>query len=102
MMITEKDNIPITRRNLVHFYYLQIHFITLNSSELKKSIIAHCLVWQTKLGELLRKITEYDIDEVYAYVEKSSEEAMKVNIEMFIGILICKYTQYFLLNKYFI
>ena len=56
----------------------QIHFITLNSSELKKSIIAHCIVWQTRLGELLRSITEADIDVIYAYVEKSSEEAMKV------------------------
>ncbi|KAL4710610.1 hypothetical protein ACJJTC_003246 [Scirpophaga incertulas] len=56
----------------------QIHFITLNSSELKKSIIAHCMIWQTKLGELLRTITESDIDEIYIYVEKNSEEAMKM------------------------
>ncbi|CAG9579057.1 unnamed protein product [Danaus chrysippus] len=54
----------------------QIHFVTLNSSELKKSIIAHCLVWQTKLGELLRKITEADIDVVYSYTEQSSTDAM--------------------------
>ncbi|KAM3963696.1 LOW QUALITY PROTEIN: dynein heavy chain 2, axonemal kl-2 [Aphomia sociella] len=60
----------------------QIHFITLNSSELKKSIISHCLLWQVKLGELLRKITEEDIDNVYAYVEKSSEEAMKMPADL--------------------
>ncbi|XP_052739543.1 dynein axonemal heavy chain 2 [Bicyclus anynana] len=54
----------------------QIHFITLNSCELKKSIISHCLVWQTKLGELLKRITEDDIDTVYNYIEKSSTEAM--------------------------
>ncbi|KAG6451923.1 hypothetical protein O3G_MSEX007393 [Manduca sexta] len=60
----------------------QIHFITLNSSDLKKSIIAHCLVWQTKLGELLRKISESDIDKVYTYVEKSSEEAMKMPADL--------------------
>lgn len=57
----------------------QIHFITLNSSELKKSIIAHCLVWQNKLGDLLKKITEADIETVYAYIEKSSKEAMTVS-----------------------
>nr|XP_049696661.1 dynein axonemal heavy chain 2 [Helicoverpa armigera] len=60
----------------------QIHFITLNSSELKKSIIAHCIVWQTRLGELLRTITEADIDVVYNYVEKSSEQAMKVPTDL--------------------
>ncbi|XP_053613118.1 dynein axonemal heavy chain 2 isoform X1 [Plodia interpunctella] len=60
----------------------QIHFITLNSSELKKSIIAHCLKWQVKLGELLRAITEADIDVVYAYVEKSSEDAMKMPADL--------------------
>ncbi|XP_068632350.1 dynein axonemal heavy chain 2 [Battus philenor] len=60
----------------------QIHFVTLNSSELKKSIIAHCLVWQIKLGELLRKITENDIDVVYVYVEKSSEEAMTMPTDL--------------------
>ncbi|KAG7305948.1 hypothetical protein JYU34_008511 [Plutella xylostella] len=56
----------------------QIHFITLNSSELKKSIIKHCHKWQTKLGELLRQITEEDIDKVYDYVEQSSEEVMRM------------------------
>lgn len=30
------------------------------------------------LGELLRKITEFDIDEIYTYVEKCSEAAMQV------------------------
>lgn len=49
---------------------------------MKKSIIAHCLVWQTKLGELLRKITEGDIDKVYVYVEKSSEDAMKMPADL--------------------
>ncbi|RVE54736.1 hypothetical protein evm_000503 [Chilo suppressalis] len=62
--------------------YNQIHFISLNSNELKKSIIAHCLVWQTKLGELLQRITEHDIDVIYTYVEKSSEEAMKMPADL--------------------
>lgn len=57
---------------------MQIHFVTLNSSVLKKSIIKHCLRWQVMLGELLRKITEFDIDEIYTYVEKCSEAAMQV------------------------
>ncbi|VVD00552.1 unnamed protein product [Leptidea sinapis] len=60
----------------------QIHFITLNSSNLKKSIIAHCLVWQTKLGELLRRITEADIDVVYEYIERSSVEAMTMPVDL--------------------
>ncbi|XP_045516056.1 dynein axonemal heavy chain 2 [Pieris brassicae] len=60
----------------------QIHFITLNSSELKKSIIVHCSVWQTKLGELLRTITESDIDVIYAYIERSSVEAMTMPADL--------------------
>lgn len=52
--------------------------MTLNSSELKKSVIQHCLLWQIKLGELLRTMAEYDIDTIYSYVERSSEEAMRV------------------------
>ncbi|CAH2077128.1 unnamed protein product, partial [Iphiclides podalirius] len=60
----------------------QVHFVTLNSSELKKAIIQHCLTWQIKLGELLRKITESDIDVVYAYIEKSSEEAMTMPTDL--------------------
>ncbi|CAB3235267.1 unnamed protein product [Arctia plantaginis] len=79
----EFDALIINYNNLANSVQIletinQIHFVTLNSSELKKSIIAHCIVWQTKLGELLRTITECDIDVVYNYVEKSSEEAMKM------------------------
>ncbi|XP_050561707.1 dynein axonemal heavy chain 2 [Spodoptera frugiperda] len=79
----EFDDLIINYSNLANSVQIQetinqIHFITLNSSELKKSIISHCIVWQTKLGELLRTITEADIDVIYNYVEKSSEEAMKV------------------------
>ncbi|KAJ8721220.1 hypothetical protein PYW07_001995 [Mythimna separata] len=78
----EFDNLIINYSNLANSVQIQetvnqIHFITLNSSELKKAIIAHCIVWQVKLGVLLRSITEQDIDVIYAYVEKSSEEAMK-------------------------
>ncbi|KAJ2950232.1 hypothetical protein O0L34_g11594 [Tuta absoluta] len=54
----------------------QIHFVTVTSGELKKSAIAHCLVWQTKLGELLRKITEEAVDAIYTYIEVSSGQAM--------------------------
>lgn len=64
------------------FCLLQIHFVTLNSSELKKAVIQHCLLWQTKLGELLRTMAEYDIDAIYSYVERSSEEAMRVIISL--------------------
>ncbi|XP_013149055.1 PREDICTED: dynein heavy chain 2, axonemal [Papilio polytes] len=83
----EFDNLIITYTDLANTVQVQetvnqIHFVTLNSSELKKSIIAHCLTWQVKLGELLRKITESDIDVVYAYVEKSSEEAMTMPTDL--------------------
>ncbi|XP_045494772.1 dynein axonemal heavy chain 2 [Colias croceus] len=81
------DELIINYSNLANAVQIQetinqIHFITLNSSELKKSIIAHCLVWQTKLGELLRVITEADIDVVYAYIEKSSVEAMTMPADL--------------------
>ncbi|XP_038214645.1 dynein heavy chain 2, axonemal [Zerene cesonia] len=81
------DELIINYSNLANAVQIQetinqIHFITLNSSELKKSIIAHCLVWQIKLGELLRVITEADIDVVYAYIEKSSVEAMTMPADL--------------------
>ncbi|XP_046962283.1 dynein axonemal heavy chain 2 [Vanessa cardui] len=81
------DELIINYSNLANAVQIQetinqIHFITLNSSELKKSIISHCLVWQTKLGELLRKITECDIDNVYAYIDKSSTEAMTMPTDL--------------------
>ncbi|CAG4949539.1 unnamed protein product [Colias eurytheme] len=81
------DELIINYSNLANAVQIQetinqIHFITLNSSELKKSIIAHCLVWQTKLGELLRIITEADIDVIYAYIEKSSVEAMTMPADL--------------------
>ncbi|XP_037870398.1 dynein axonemal heavy chain 2 isoform X3 [Bombyx mori] len=83
----EFDALIINYSNLANSVQIQetinqIHFVTLNSNHLKKSIIAHCLVWQTKLGELLRKITESDIDKVYVYVEKSSEDAMKMPADL--------------------
>ncbi|XP_041988681.1 dynein axonemal heavy chain 2 isoform X2 [Aricia agestis] len=78
---TDFDQLIISYGNLANSIQIQdtinqIHFITLNSNELKKSLIQHCSNWQTQLGELLCKITESDIDDVYIYMEKHSTEAM--------------------------
>lgn len=50
-----------------------VHFIMINAADLKKSIIDHCIQWQQMLCQLLLKMTNDKIDDVYTYI--------KVNIE---------------------
>ncbi|XP_025835309.1 dynein heavy chain 2, axonemal-like [Agrilus planipennis] len=54
-----------------------VHFIVVNSTELKKSIVEHCFLWQEKLCKLLHDMTVEKIDAIYDYVELYSELVMK-------------------------
>nr|XP_015838947.1 PREDICTED: dynein heavy chain 2, axonemal [Tribolium castaneum] len=54
-----------------------VHFIRINCSELKKSIIEHCLQWQMKLCQLLYKLTVRNIDDVYEYIKVNTEAVLK-------------------------
>lgn len=51
-----------------------VHFIVLNSSELKKAIIAHCIEWQEKLCQLLYEMTVDKIEFIYSYTKINSEK----------------------------
>lgn len=50
-----------------------VHFIVVNSLDLKKAIIEHCIEWQSKLCALLNKLTNKKINHVYDYIETNSE-----------------------------
>lgn len=51
-----------------------VHFILVNSSDLKRSITDHCVEWQTKLCDLLYKLTIGKIKHVYEYSKTNSEQ----------------------------
>lgn len=51
-----------------------VHFILVDSSELKRAIIEHCVEWQTKLCTLLHKLTLEKISHVYEYTNEYSEK----------------------------
>lgn len=50
-----------------------VHFILVNSSDLKKAITDHCLEWQRKLCNLLYKMTVNKIHHVYDYTRRNGE-----------------------------
>lgn len=50
-----------------------VHFIMINAGDLKKSIIEHCVTWQRMLCELLRKMTNEKIEQVYEYIRINTE-----------------------------
>lgn len=50
-----------------------VHFIVLNCSDLKKSIIAHCMQWEEKLCNLLFKLTLNKITHIYDYTKLNTE-----------------------------
>ncbi|XP_031338901.1 dynein heavy chain 2, axonemal-like isoform X2 [Photinus pyralis] len=54
-----------------------VHFIVVNSVELKKSIIDHCIDWQNNLCALLHKLTVEKVRHVYAYIHTNSEVVMR-------------------------
>lgn len=51
-----------------------VHFLQINCSDLKKSIIEHCVEWQNKMCLLLFNLTERKIDNIYEYMDKFGKE----------------------------
>ncbi|KAF5308522.1 hypothetical protein FQR65_LT06187 [Abscondita terminalis] len=54
-----------------------VHFIVVNSVELKKAIIGHCIEWQQRLCDLLNKLTDQKVASVYKYINTNSSLVMK-------------------------
>ncbi|KAF5292010.1 hypothetical protein FQA39_LY14127 [Lamprigera yunnana] len=53
-----------------------VHFIVVNSVELKKAIIDHCIDWQERLSDLLSKMTTEKVQYVYDYIKTNGENVM--------------------------
>ncbi|XP_071050357.1 dynein axonemal heavy chain 2 isoform X2 [Onthophagus taurus] len=53
-----------------------VHFILVDSSELKREISEHCLDWQRKLCALLYKMTVDKINHVFLYTKKNGKLIM--------------------------
>ncbi|KAK4876213.1 hypothetical protein RN001_012635 [Aquatica leii] len=54
-----------------------VHFIVVNSVELKRAIIDHCIEWQQQLCSLLYKLTEIKLNDVYTYIHTNSTLVMQ-------------------------
>ncbi|XP_060528447.1 dynein axonemal heavy chain 2 isoform X3 [Cylas formicarius] len=54
-----------------------VHFLQINCAELKRSIIDHCIEWQAKLCQLLYRMTERKLDDVYEYINRNTKEILK-------------------------
>lgn len=50
-----------------------VHFMMVICTDLKRSIIDHCVEWQNKLCQLLYKLTIEKLDYVYEYIKSNSE-----------------------------
>lgn len=51
-----------------------VHCIRINCVELKKAIVEHCIEWQSKLCQLLHKLTVRNVKEVYSYMKINAEQ----------------------------
>jgi hypothetical protein len=51
-----------------------VHFIMINSMQLKHAIIEHCCIWQDKLAKLLLRLTYNRIRDSYRYTSENSEK----------------------------
>lgn len=49
-----------------------VHFMQINCSDLKQAVINHCLEWQLKLCDLLQKMTEAKLTDLYEYMSINS------------------------------
>ncbi|PNF16790.1 hypothetical protein B7P43_G00884 [Cryptotermes secundus] len=55
-----------------------VHFIMINSMQLKHSIIEHCCIWQDKLAKLLLQLTYNRIRDSYHYTKENSEKVLRI------------------------
>ncbi|KAG5894356.1 hypothetical protein JTB14_031917 [Gonioctena quinquepunctata] len=54
-----------------------VHFMQINCADLKRAIVDHCIEWQEKLCDLLFKMTEENLKELYDYMVMNGEDIMK-------------------------
>lgn len=57
-----------------------VHFIIINSMQLKRAIIEHCCIWKDELAKLLLQLTCNMIKDSYHYTCKSTEKYERWNI----------------------
>lgn len=65
---TEVANSVELQETLAH-----VHFLLINTADLKRDIIDHCVLWQQKLSALLYSITEVAIRGVHEYITVNTE-----------------------------
>lgn len=53
---------------------MTVHFMVINSADLKAGIIGHCVEWQRRLCMLLYKRTEKQIYEIHTYMKENAEK----------------------------
>jgi len=53
---------------------LPVHFIVINSTQLKDAIVECCCLWQDKLAKLLLRLTYDKIRGSYHYTSESTEK----------------------------
>jgi hypothetical protein len=51
-----------------------VHFIVINSMQLKDSIVECCCLWQDKLAKLLLQLTYEKIRDSYCYTSENTEK----------------------------
>jgi len=51
-----------------------VHFILVNSMQLKQVIIEHCRLWKDKLAQLLLQLTYDKIMDSYRYTKENTEK----------------------------
>jgi dynein heavy chain len=51
-----------------------VHFIIINSMQLKDAIVEHCYLWQDKLAKLLLRLTYNKIRDSYCYNSENTEK----------------------------
>ncbi|XP_034934334.1 dynein heavy chain 2, axonemal [Chelonus insularis] len=57
---------------------MTVHFLDLNSDQLKTAIIEHCSQWQQKLTTLLFRMTQEMVEELYKYIEDNQKRITEV------------------------
>lgn len=53
---------------------MTVHFMVINSADLKAGIIGHCIEWQRRLCMLLYNRTEKQIYEIHTYIKENAEK----------------------------
>lgn len=61
---------------------IAVHFLVINSVDLKAEIVSHCIEWQRRLCMLLYKITEQKVYEIHKYMKENAERCVVFTLFM--------------------